>query len=172
MFSRLLILFILVPMIELMLLIRVGEIIGFWATIGIIVLTGLLGSSLARQQGMSVWTQFNSRLQKGQLPGTELVDGLIILISGALLLTPGILTDFVGFLGLVPFTRKFIRNYTQKRIKNAQASGAIQFTTTSTFGQWGTRSNWNEQANPPADSEPAPTWQGTPKQRPDQQDPD
>ncbi len=166
MFSRLLILFILVPMIELMLLIEVGKVIGFWATMGIIVLTGIIGSSLARQEGMAVWTQFNSRLQKGQLPGTELVDGLIILVSGALLLTPGILTDFVGFLGLIPFTRKLIRTYTQKRLKNAQTNGTISFTTTGNFGQWST------DPHPPADSpsnDTGPAWQGTPKQRPDQQ---
>lgn len=162
MFSRLLILFILVPMLELMLLIEVGKVIGFWATMGIIVFTGIIGSALAKQEGLAVWTKFNSRLQQGQLPGTELVDGLIILVSGALLLTPGILTDVVGFLGLIPVTRKFIRIYTQKRLKSAQSAGTIRFTTTSTFGQWNASPN-----PPPADVEP--TWQGTPKQRPEDQ---
>ena len=97
-----------------MLLIEVGEVIGFWPTIGLIILTGLLGSTLTRQQGLSVWTQFNNRLQRGELPGTELIDGLVILIAGALLLTPGILTDVVGFLGLLPLSRGVFRKYAQK----------------------------------------------------------
>ena len=113
MFSRLLILFIVVPMIELMVLIEVGKEIGFWPTIGIICITGLIGSTLARQQGVAVWTQFNNRLQKGELPGSQIIDGLIILIAGALLLTPGVLTDIVGFLGLLPISRPLIRNYAQ-----------------------------------------------------------
>ena len=162
MFSRLLILFIVVPMIELMLLIEVGKLIGFWPTLGLICFTGLIGSALARQEGLSVWTRFNSRMQQGQLPGTELIDGLIILVSGALLLTPGIITDIVGFLGLFPLSRRLIRSYAQKRLKTAQSNGSIKFSTGNPFGQW------SSPAPPPADTEP--TWQGTPKERPESDD--
>ena len=162
MFSRLLVLFIVVPLIELMLLIELGQVIGFWPTIGIICITGLIGSSLARQQGLSVWTQFNTRMQKGELPGTELIDGLIILVSGALLLTPGILTDVVGFMGLIPVTRKGFRRITQKYVKSASANGNIRFTTThfnsAVFGQQG--------APGPAPQEAEPQWQGTAQHKP------
>ncbi len=172
MFSRLLILFIVVPMIELMVLIEVGKEIGFWPTVGIICITGLLGSSLARQQGLAVWTQFNSRMAKGELPGAQIIDGLIILVAGALLLTPGILTDFVGFLGLLPLSRPLIRNYAQKRLKRAQANGSIQFSAgpfgSSIFNQpaqqqTGSQQNHQDTQGPDTESQ----WQGTAKPRPD-----
>lgn len=168
-------------MIELALLIEVGKQIGFWPTIGIICLTGLLGSALAKQQGMAVWTQFNTRMQKGQLPGTELVDGLIILIAGALLLTPGVLTDIVGFLGLLPPSRLLIRKFAQRRIKVAQANGSIKFNaspfntggfnagafSTGTLNTEGPFSQQNtSQQSAQVDAEPL--WQGTPKQRPEE----
>ena len=160
MFYRLLLLFIIVPMIELALLIEVGDRIGFWPTIGLICFTGLVGSSLTRQQGLAVWTQFNGRLQKGELPGTEVIDGLIILIAGALLLTPGILTDIVGFFGLLPVSRKLIRTYAQRRLKNAQASGTMQFNV-NIFS----REEGAPKAHPTEDTEPQ--WQGTPRERPE-----
>ena len=167
MFSRLLILFIVVPMIELMLLIEVGKVIGFWPTLGLICITGIIGSTLARQEGLSVWTRFNTRMQQGQLPGTELIDGLIILVSGALLLTPGILTDIVGFLGLFPVSRRLIRSYTQKRLKTAQSNGSIRFTMGNPFGNSfdSPFGEWPPSSQPEPDVEP--TWQGTPKNRPE-----
>ena len=127
MFFRLLLLFVIVPALELAILIEVGKDIGFWPTMGIIVLTGIIGSSLTRMQGMAVWSQFNSKLQQGQLPGNELIDGLIVLCSGALLLTPGILTDFVGFLGLIPYSRMFIRKQLQKYLKQSQIQANVHF---------------------------------------------
>ena len=175
MFSRLLILFIVVPMIELMLLIEVGKEIGFWPTVGIICITGLIGSTLARQQGLAVWNQFNSRMQKGELPGSQLIDGLIILIAGALLLTPGIITDFVGFLGLLPLSRPLIRNYAQKRLKRAQANGSIRFSA-GPFGSGMFNQQFNQQYGQPFNQSPQSTpeesesqWQGTAKPRPDSQ---
>ena len=157
MFSRLFLLFVIVPALELYLLIEIGAVIGFLPTLGLICLTGIIGASLARQQGLSVWTQFNSRLQTGQLPGKELIDGIIILLSGALLLTPGVVTDFVGFLGLLPFSRALIRSFAQKRIEKAQANGSLQFNA-SFFGG---------QSTPPPSGNTEPQWQGTPKQKPD-----
>ena len=106
---RLFLLFVVVPAIELMLLIEIGGVIGTWPTFGIIVATGLAGSALARQQGLSVWRRFNQRMASGHLPGDELMDGLIILVSAALLLTPGVLTDIIGLLGLLPASRSALR---------------------------------------------------------------
>lgn len=157
MFLRLLLLFIIVPALELSILIEIGKDIGFWPTIGIIILTGLIGSSLTRKQGIAVWSQFNARLQSGQLPGNELIDGLIVLCSGALLLTPGIITDFVGFLGLIPQSREYIRKRVQKYLSQNQIKGNIHFHSTSFGG-----------APSPSSTPPSPTqWQGTPKDRPD-----
>lgn len=106
---RLFLLFVVVPAIELMLLIEIGQIIGTLPTFGLIVVTGLAGSALARTQGLSVWKKFQARLSEGRMPGAELIDGLIILVSGALLLTPGVLTDILGLAGLIPFTRRMLR---------------------------------------------------------------
>ena len=157
MLFRLMLLFVGIPILEMALLVRIGQDLGFWPTIGIIVFTGVLGSILTRQQGTAVWHQFNTRLQSGQLPDREIIDGLIVLVSGALLLTPGVLTDFVGFLGLLPPTRSLMRTYAQKRIKSAQATGSIKFR----FDGFGT------QSPPPPQPTSNPEWQGQGKDRPD-----
>ncbi|MEX0820817.1 MAG: FxsA family protein [Rhodothermales bacterium] len=128
MFGRLLAIFLITPVIELALLIKVGEVIGFAPTIGLIVVTGLAGSYLARREGLSVWRRFHERLHAGDLPGRELVDGMIILVSGALLITPGVLTDVVGFLGLLPITRRYLRQYINKRIRRAVERGNVRLT--------------------------------------------
>ena len=158
MFLRLLLLFVIVPALELAILIEIGKDIGFWPTMGLIILTGVMGSSLTRRQGIAVWSQFNSKLQTGALPGKEIIDGLIVLCSGALLLTPGVLTDFVGFLGLIPQSRVFIRTLIQKYISKSQPQGSFQFTA-SPFE--------NMQPPPEQPSTPQDEWKGTPKQRPD-----
>lgn len=122
-FGRLLALFLIVPIADLALLIWVGGRVGFWPTVGLIALTALAGSWLARRQGWSVLNRVQAKLASGALPGPELIDGLIILVSAALLLTPGILTDAVGFLGLLPPTRALIRNQLHKRFKGSLEGG-------------------------------------------------
>jgi UPF0716 protein FxsA len=102
-------LFVLVPATELYLLIQLSNLIGGFETFGVVVATGLLGSYMAKSQGMAVWTALNKKLSTGQVPGDELTDGAIILVSGTLLITPGVLTDVVGFLGLIPWTRALYR---------------------------------------------------------------
>lgn len=125
MLARLLALFLITPIVELALLIQLGDLIGFWPTILIIVVTGVTGSYLAKREGLSIWRRFNERLQGGELPGKELMDGVIILIAGALLITPGVLTDVAGFIGLVPFTRRYLRKYINRRIQRALEKGTV-----------------------------------------------
>lgn len=122
---RLLLVFLLVPIIELGLLIWVGGQIGFWPTMGLIILTALAGSWLAQREGLAVWRRFQSRLASGQMPGKELTDGLIILFSGALLLTPGVLTDVVGLLGLFPPSRAAIRAFVSRRMQRGLVDGNL-----------------------------------------------
>jgi UPF0716 protein FxsA len=124
MLGRLLAIFLITPVVELALLLQLGDAIGILPTIGIIVATGVTGSFLAKREGLSVWRQFNQRLQGGELPGTELIDGVIILTAGALLITPGVLTDVGGFLGLIPFTRRHMRRYISTRIQRAADRGS------------------------------------------------
>jgi len=128
MFARLLALFLITPVVELALLIQLGNWIGFWPTVGLIAFTGITGSYLARREGLSIWKRFNARLQSGALPSKELLDGVIILVAGALLITPGVLTDIVGFVGLIPFTRAAIRKYINRRIQRAMEEGSVRMT--------------------------------------------
>jgi UPF0716 protein FxsA len=109
MFGRLLLLFITVPFIELVLLLKIGAKIGFTPTLGIIVVTAILGASLTRSQGRNTLQRFHKAQQEGRLPHAEVMDGLMIIIAGAVLLTPGFLTDIAGFLLLVPPVRAAVR---------------------------------------------------------------
>lgn len=126
MLGRLILLFLLTPAIELGLLIQVDQLIGFGPTIGLIIATGLAGSYLARREGLATWRHLNKRLSAGELPGTELADGVIILVAGALLITPGVLTDVIGFLGLLPPSRTLIRKALMKRLKSKMEDGSMQ----------------------------------------------
>ena len=96
MFARLFLLILVVPIVELTLLVQIGGVIGFWPTVALVVLTALAGSFLIRHEGFSTWKRLNQKLATGSLPGDELLDGVIILVAGILLLTPGFLTDVVG----------------------------------------------------------------------------
>lgn len=103
-------LFVLLPAAELALLLYLGQLMGVWYTLGLILVTGVIGSRLALSQGLAVWVRLGEEMARGQLPGQVLLDGVIILISGALLVTPGVITDVAGFAGLLPFTRAPMRN--------------------------------------------------------------
>ncbi|NQV72540.1 FxsA family protein [bacterium] len=109
----LLLLFVVLPAVEIYLLIQLGQLIGGLQTFGLILATGLLGSYMAKKQGLAVWTELNKKLASGQMPGTELIDGAIILVSATLLVTPGVVTDVIGFMGLFPNTRTLIRIFAQ-----------------------------------------------------------
>jgi len=108
-FLRLLILFITVPAVELLLLIRIGTKIGILPTVAIILITGFLGATLTRIQGLKTLSKYQKALAEGRLPHEEVMDGLMILVAGAVLLTPGFLTDIAGFLLLVPAFRTVVR---------------------------------------------------------------
>ncbi len=107
-FRLLFLLFILVPLVEIYLLIQVGSAIGAVPTILLIVITALAGVTLLRAQGLSTWLEAQRTLAGGEIPALQLMEGAALLVSGALLLTPGFVTDFIGFLGLIPATRKML----------------------------------------------------------------
>jgi len=106
MFGRMLLLFIFLPMVELYFLIMLGSRIGAMPTIGLIVLTGIIGATLARQQGLSVLSKIQREMSSGKPPAQELVEGALIVVGGIVLLTPGIITDIFGFSLLIPPFRK------------------------------------------------------------------
>lgn len=109
MLARLALLFVTVPLAELAILVWVGRRMGLLPTVALVVLTGIVGAALARRQGLATLGRFRAALDAGRLPHHELVDGLLILVAGALLLAPGLLTDLTGLLLLIPPVRRLVR---------------------------------------------------------------
>ncbi len=110
MLIRLLALFTLVPLLELYLLFRVGEVIGVWPTVALVIFTGALGAFLTRIEGLRALRQVQIELQAGQVPTVALLDGMLIVVAGAVLLTPGLITDALGFFLLLPPGRRVVRD--------------------------------------------------------------
>ncbi len=125
MLKKLLLLFIVVPVVELILLITLGQWLGTLPTIGLIIFTGVLGAYLVKQQGVQVLAQLRAQLRGGQLPAGPLLDGAMVLVAGALLMTPGILTDTIGLLCLIPASRRVIRRFIWSRLERAIRSGRM-----------------------------------------------
>lgn len=119
-------LFIVLPAIELALLIQIGQRIGTFETLMLIVITGVVGASLARHQGLRVLEQVQVEMQQGRLPGEALTDGVIILLAAALLITPGVVTDAVGFLCLIPLTRRIVKSLVWRWFEQKVRSGQAQ----------------------------------------------
>src|SRR6478672_8619670 len=111
----LVILFIVVPIAELALLIQVGQLIGVWWTIALLVADALLGSWLLRSQGRIAWRRFNEAVVEGRIPHKEVVDGVLVIFGGVLLLCPGFITDIFGLLFLFPPTRVLMRGLLIRR---------------------------------------------------------
>ncbi|TWT79829.1 phage T7 F exclusion suppressor FxsA [Planctomycetes bacterium CA13] len=115
MFFRLLVAFIVVPLVELVLLLRLADATSVMTTLAIVIITGVIGSALARREGVLAWYRFRSALAEGRMPSQEIQDGLMVVFAAALLLTPGLLTDSLGFILLIPTGRTLIRKYVLSR---------------------------------------------------------
>lgn len=127
--GRLTLLFVVVPLIELVLLIQLGQVVGLWPTLGLVVMTGVLGAAMARAEGLRVLYRFQGQLASGKLPGQALLDGISVLIGGAFLLTPGILTDVAGFSLLFPPSRRWIQKSVRRRLQRGLERGTIRVVT-------------------------------------------
>ncbi len=110
-------LFIAVPIVEMVVLIQVGQQIGALWTIALVLLTAFIGINLLRHQGLATLNRANWRMQSGQIPAQEMLEGILLAVGGALLLTPGFVTDSIGFLLLLPFTRQFFASRLMGRFK-------------------------------------------------------
>lgn len=117
-------LFIVVPLIEIMLFITVGQHIGMFYTIALVIVTAILGTFLLQTQGLSTMTRAQKAMAEGRVPMDSVFDGMCLLIAGAFLLTPGFLTDSIGFLLFVPWFRRGIGKFIFKRM---MASGNVEF---------------------------------------------
>ncbi len=122
MFSRLLLLFTLVPLVELVILIKVGEVLGTMNTILLVILTGVLGAVFAKSQGLGILREIRRTTEMGRVPGRELLQGFMILVGGLMLITPGFLTDLVGLSLLIPTTRKVYSDWLVAYLKRKTRS--------------------------------------------------
>ncbi len=117
--------FLVVPFLELFILLQVGEAIGAGWTIGILIAVSVLGAWMVKREGLGVLRRAQARMRSGEVPGKELTDGVFIILAGALLLTPGFLTDFLGILFLLPPVRAGVRgaatrSYRRRRSRRIQ----------------------------------------------------
>ncbi|WP_339228368.1 FxsA family protein [Oceanobacillus sp. FSL K6-2867] len=114
-----------VPAMEIGVFIWIGGMVGPWWVVSIIILTGALGILLAKRQGMDTWKRAQLRISKGQAPTEELMDGLCILIGSVFLLAPGFITDTVGLILVLPFTRKLFKNGFRKLMLKMASNGTV-----------------------------------------------
>jgi len=126
-FTKILTLFVIVPVTELYILIEVGKKIGSLSIIGIIILTGIIGAYLVKSQGFMILRKIQNDLNEGIMPGDSLIQGAIILAGGILLLTPGFVTDIVGFIFLIPVSRNIVKKYLLKWLQGKIKEGNFYF---------------------------------------------
>lgn len=127
MFRVLFLLFIIIPIIEIMVLMNVGAWLGAWPTIAIVIFTAWIGAKNVRQQGIATMNSVQSKMAQGQMPSNEIVAGLMLLVAGVLLVTPGFVTDIFGLSLLVPQVRNSIVKAVQKHLVTSQANGSSNF---------------------------------------------
>ncbi len=128
MFVKLFLGFTLIPLAELYLLITVGSHIGVLPTIALVLLTGVTGAWLARMEGIATMLRVQQSLQQGQMPAEDLMDAFIILVAGIVLLTPGFITDTMGILLLIPFTRNAFKRWLRRAFDRWRQQGTITIT--------------------------------------------
>jgi UPF0716 protein FxsA len=117
----LVLLFIVVPIVELYVIIQVGHVLGVANTLGLLILVSFVGAWLMKREGLSTWRRAQRQVEAGTVPGRELVDGALIVLAGALLLAPGFVTDAVGLLLLLPPVRGSVRSFARHRLERRAA---------------------------------------------------
>ena len=127
MFGFLLLLFAVVTLAEIWLIVQVNQVLGGWETFGLLILDSAIGAWLVKREGMSILAKIQRSLGEGELPTNSLIDGLLVLVAGALMLTPGFLTDGLGLLLLLPPTRAIVREILKKRFAGRVQVGSGAF---------------------------------------------
>jgi UPF0716 protein FxsA len=122
----LILLFILVPIAELAVIIKIGETIGVWWTIALLIADSVLGSMLMRAQGRIVWRRFNAAVAEARIPARETIDGVLVIFGGALLLTPGFISDILGLICLLPPTRALVRRFLVPRLAHRMTTSVTR----------------------------------------------
>jgi UPF0716 protein FxsA len=125
MLARLFLVFAFVPVLELYVLIKVGKLIGAWETVAILLAVSFVGAWLVREQGFGILSRIQGELTQGRIPAADLVDGLLVLVGGILLLTPGFLTDFIALAFLIPAGRLLLKQLIRRWLESRLAKGTI-----------------------------------------------
>jgi UPF0716 protein FxsA len=131
--------FVALPVAELILLLKVGAVIGLWKTVALIVMTAFVGASMWKSQGTTILTSIQARLADNQMPAQELLEGVLILLGGAFFLTPGFITDTMGFVCLIPTTRRILLDWMKDWLKRQVEKGNAQV-----YVSGGSLDPWNE----------------------------
>ncbi|GAB6256527.1 FxsA family protein [Peribacillus sp. N1] len=113
------------PVVEIIVLLLSGNLIGFWPTLFLIVATGLIGAYLAKRQGMETWKKAQEQIRYGMMPGNEIIDGICIFIGAALLLSPGLISDMMGLILVFPPTRNLLKPIVIRFIMNRMNKGKV-----------------------------------------------
>ena len=137
--------FLVTPIVELVVIVRVAGSAGVLNTIGLLILVSMVGAWLVRREGLGILRRAQGEMAEGRMPGRELVDGLLVLLAGALVLTPGFVTDAIGLLLLFPPSRMVIRGIATRRLVRSSPGGGIRWQ----FGGGGTHERWRQDG--PAD---------------------
>ena len=122
----LLLLFILMPIAEIALLLQLGDMIGGWNTVGLIIVTAFVGAYLVRQEGLSTLQKAQQKMANNEVPGKEMMEGLMLVIAGVLLVTPGFITDIIGFLFVLPLSRQLMAGQLAKQMTVRAVQGGNQ----------------------------------------------
>jgi len=125
----LLLLFTVVPLVELYLLLLLGRLLGFWETVLIVLVTGIVGAWLAKREGLRVFRRWREAIAEGRMPEEGVLGGLLVLVGGVLLVTPGVLTDVVGLLLLFPPTRRLVADRLRRSAERRIQDGTVRVVT-------------------------------------------
>jgi UPF0716 protein FxsA len=128
-FKFLVLALVVLPFIDLYLLLLIGREVGFWPTVGVVLAAGLIGSFLARKEGVRVLRRWQESVAQGRVPQEGLLGGVLVLAGGVLLVIPGVLTDVVGLVLLFPLTRRLIAGLVRRRLERGMAEGTVRVTT-------------------------------------------
>jgi UPF0716 protein FxsA len=124
--GKLFLLFTIVPLVELYLLLMIGDLVGFWPTVGLVLVTGVVGAWLAKRGGLRVLRKWQAAIAEHRVPEEGVLGGLLILVGGVLLVAPGVLTDIAGMLLLFPPSRRFVARTVRRHVEKRMQHGSIQ----------------------------------------------
>lgn len=125
MLMKLILLFTITPLVELFILFQLADVMGAWSTIALVLVTGIAGAALAKSEGRLIIRKIKTEINEGRLPGNEMLNGLCVLVGGALLLTPGIITDILGFSLVIPGLRDIYKVYLKRKFTKMIDEGNI-----------------------------------------------